>query len=368
MGRKKSPGLYKRGANWHIDKQVFGRRVCESTGASELAEAETYLARRSEEIRQAVIYGVRPERHFNLAAAKFLMENQHLATIDRYAGALKVVQPYIGELNVHQVHMGTLQKFIEMSRQKNKKTRAINYSLQSVRRILNLAASEWIDEHGLTWLITAPKIKLLPQHDKKMPYPLSWEEQACFFKELPEHLKKMALFAVNTGCREAVVCALRWDWEVEAPATAGGSVFIVPKGCVKNREERLVVLNDTAAKVIEACRGQHLAYVFTYRGKPVRKINNAGWRTARKRAGFEYVRVHDLKHTFGRRLRAAGVSFEDRQYLLGHKSGRITTHYSTAELKNLYEAANSICQLLYSNVVSAPAKVPQGIELAMWLT
>ena len=33
------------------------------------------------------------------------------------------------------------------------------------------------------------------------------------------------------------------------------------------------------------------------------------------------VRVHDLKHTFGRRLRAAGVSFEDRQDLLGHRSG-----------------------------------------------
>ena len=154
----------------------------------------------------------------------------------------------------------------------------------------------------------------------------------------------MALFAVNTGCREAVVCALRWEWEVEAPETVGGSVFIVPKGCVKNREERLVVLNDFARKVIETCRGQHPVYVFIYRGKPVRKINNEGWRVTRKRVGLEHVRVHDLKHTFGRRLRAAGVSFEDRQDLLGHKSGRITTHYSTAELKNLYEAANSICQ------------------------
>jgi len=53
--------------------------------------------------------------------------------------------------------------------------------------------------------------------------------------------------------------------------------------------------------------------------------------------------VHDLKHTFGRRLRAAGVSFEDRQDLLGHKSGRITTHYSRAELANLIEAAEKVC-------------------------
>jgi integrase len=47
-----------------------------------------------------------------------------------------------------------------------------------------------------------------------------------------------------------------------------------------------------------------------------------------------------LKHTFGRRLRAAGVSFEDTQDLLGHKSRRITTHYSRPELLNIIDAAN----------------------------
>ena len=54
--------------------------------------------------------------------------------------------------------------------------------------------------------------------------------------------------------------------------------------------------------------------------------------------------MHDLKHTFGRRLRAAGVSFEDRQDLLRHKSGRITTHYSAAELSKLIESANMVCE------------------------
>jgi hypothetical protein len=55
--------------------------------------------------------------------------------------------------------------------------------------------------------------------------------------------------------------------------------------------------------------------------------------------------VHDLKHTFGRRLRAAGVSFEDRQDLLAHRSGRITTHYSAVELANLIDAANKVCEM-----------------------
>lgn len=43
----------------------------------------------------------------------------------------------------------------------------------------------------------------------KQLYPLSWEEQALLFKELPDHLLAMALYKVNTGCREQEVCKLR---------------------------------------------------------------------------------------------------------------------------------------------------------------
>lgn len=70
---------------------------------------------------------------------------------------------------------------------------------------------------------------------------------------------------------------------------------------------------------------------------------NSAWIRARKVTNLDQVRVHDIKHTFGRRLRSAGVSFEDRQDLLGHRSGRITTHYSAAELSRLLKAANIVC-------------------------
>ena len=59
-------------------------------------------------------------------------------------------------------------------------------------------------------------------------------------------------------------------------------------------------------------------------------------------AGFRNVRVHDLRHTFGRRLPAAGASFEDRQDLLGHRSTPVTTDYSAAEVRSLLDAANRV--------------------------
>lgn len=145
------------------------------------------------------------------------------------------------------------------------------------------------------------------------------------------------MFAVNTGYRDQEVCNLLWDWEVKVPEL-GTSVFIVPGSRVKNGDERLVVLNSVAASVVAARRGQHRTYVFTCNGR----MMTSAWKRARVRVGLQHVRVHDLKHTFGRRLRAAGVTFEDRQDLLGHKSGRITTHYSAAELSRLLAATNSI--------------------------
>ena len=343
MGRKRTPGLYKRNGVWHIDKQIRGVRICESTGENDLAKAEEYLAKKTEEVRQAAIYGIRPKRAFRLAATKYLNENQHKRRIADEALHLKQLDPFIGHLPIESVHMGTLQPFIEARRKQGIKTKSINLALGVVRHILNLAASEWLDENNLTWLQSPPKIKLLPVTDARKPYPLSWEEQARLFRELPTHLARMALFKVNTGTREKEVCNLRWEWEVPVPEL-DTSVFIIPEERVKNGEERLVVLNRVARSVIEQVRGEHPEYVFTYRGHPITAMNNTAWQKARKRAGLAHVRVHDLKHTFGRRLRAAGVNYEDRQDLLGHKSGRITTHYSAAELQNLIDAANKVCE------------------------
>jgi integrase len=113
---------------------------------------------------------------------------------------------------------------------------------------------------------------------------------------------------------------------------------------VKNGEDRLVILNRITRAVVDARRGRHATHVFAFKGKPMRRMLYSAWKKARARAALDGLRVHDLKHTFGRRLRASGVSFEDRQDLLGHRSARITTHYSAADLTRLIEAANSVVE------------------------
>jgi integrase len=342
MGRKRTPGLFKRKGIWHIDKQIHGRRICQSTGTTDLEQAESFLAKIIEEQRQAVIFGVRPKRTFEKAAAKYVLENQHKRSLHSDIHRIKHILPWIGDFHLDELHSGTLQPWIEFRRKQGRASNTINHGLKIVRHVLNLAATEWIDENGLTWLLAAPKIKLLPVTDARKPYPLNWAEQDRLIQALPKHLAQMALFAVNTGCRDNEVCSLRWDWEVKIPQL-NTTAFIIPEEFVKNGDERLVVLNQIAQSVVEEQRGKHSTHVFYYQGHPILRIYNSAWLRARKAAGLEKVRVHDLKHTFGRRLRAAGVSFEDRQDLLGHRSGRITTHYSAAELSNLIDAANTVC-------------------------
>ena len=149
-----------------------------------------------------------------------------------------------------------------------------------------------------------------------------------------------ALFKVNTGTRDHEVSNLSWDWEIR-----GRNAFLIPASFVKNQRDRLVVCNSIAMSVINSVRGQHSERVFTFRKRPVARMYNTAWKRARAKAGLPCIRVHDLKHTFGYRLRAAGVRFEDIQDLLGHKSQQITRHYSAPDIDRLLLAAETVVEL-----------------------
>jgi integrase len=373
MGRKHSPGLIRIGNIWHIDKRIRGfGRLCRSTGTDSLEEAEDNLAESIRQIKEGLRRG-RPLITWRQAATKYLQDFADKSNIETEAGYLEDLDTFIGSSFLEQVHDEALRPYVQHRRRQGRKTKTINNALALVRHILNLCASSWRHPNGKTWLETAPKIAMQDPprglDDSAKPYPLDWKEQEQLFKRLPLHLARMALFDVNTGCRESEVCGFRWAWEWHTDIEDfRGRVFIVPGNvelvhgagkAVKNREDKLVVLNDIAKSVVDACRGDHPEFVFTRFGKsrkngkpgtparPVRRMHNTAWKRAWRDAGLPvnaaYKRgVHNLRHTFGRRLRAAGVPKETRQVLLGHKNKDITTHYSAVELRELLDAVQRI--------------------------
>lgn len=335
---KKTPGLTKRGDIWHINKVIKGKRLYESTGASDLEEAERYLAQRITEFRGQLIYGERKSYTFIEAATKYLKEVDK-KSLDRDAVTLKAAVPIIGNLPLEKIHMGTLESFITARKKQGLKNGTINRDLAIIGRVLTLAARLWRDEFANPWMIEPPLIQLL-KSDSRKPYPINEEEEKRLISELPIHLQDMVIFALNTGLRESELTQLKWS--EEKPKLG---IFVLSGERTKNGEDRIIPLNSNAIAIIDAQRGKHDEYVFTYKGQPVRRINGSAWRKARERAGIPQCRVHDLRHTFGRRLRAAKVSFENRQDLLGHKSNRITDHYCKAEIAELREAVEKISRV-----------------------
>ena len=335
---KKTPGLTKRNDIWHINKVIKGKRLYESTGSSDLEEAERYLAQRITEFRGQLIYGERKVYTFIEAATKYLKEVEK-KSLDRDAVTFKAVMPYIGNMPLERIHMGTLEKFIAERKAAGIKNGTINRDLAIISRVLTLAARLWRDELGNSWLQEMPLIQLL-KANKRKPYPINDLEQQRLIAELPSHLRDMVIFALNTGCREAEITRLRWDEENRKL-----DIFTLLGERCKNGEDRIIPLNSIAKAIIDAQRGNHDEYVFTYKGNPVLRMNGHAWCKARERAGLKQCRIHDLRHTFGRRLRAAEVSFENRQDLLGHKSNRITDHYCRAEISGLHEAVEKLSRV-----------------------
>ena len=342
---KRTPGITEtQDGRWRIDKTYQGTRL---QGRFETYQtAENWLLTEIEQVRQAKYH--RSSYRFEPIAAKYLLENEEKLSIQTEATLLEAIMPFIGRLNLEQIHDDTLQPFVKARKQQGRKNKTVNASLGVVRHILNLSARKWRDDQGRTLLETAPLISMLPLDDARKPRPISWVEQRKLLPELPSHLQRMALFDLNCGVRDDVVCNLRWEWEVYLKELEC-SVFIVPPRYVKGRKGwRPLVCNRVAQSIIEERRGKHPEFVFTYqRGQnhtphAIETMNNNGWQNARRAVGLQDVRVHDLRHTVGMRLREAGVREETIADILWHSRGTMTGHYSVAQVRELLDALNLI--------------------------
>lgn len=375
-----------------INKIYKGESIYHRLGQVSQEEAEQRL---KEEIaaRDSTRRRVGDDRHvFASCAARYLIESQSKRSAQLLAYHVQLLLPFIGTLPIDQIHDGTLEEFKEARRMDEVSATTINRSLEVVRTVLNRSARAWRDESGKPLLLTAPPLIAMEDENRRPPHPLSWEEQDVLLPELPTHLQSMALFGINTGARDANICGLRWDWEVEVPEVKR-SVFIIPEHAYKTDVKHVLILNDAAWRIIEQQRAKRDAdteakdeddiknFVFTYEGSRLCEMNNSAWDKARVRAaialytstgkeipkellkdgqrgtlltnelrefigaampGFANVRVHDLRHTYSSRLRLAGVSQEDRNSLMGHKSASIPEHYASADIGRLIDMSNKV--------------------------
>ena len=280
---------------------------------------------------------------------------------------LKLVDPWIGSLPLSHIHQGALKSF-EAAQRGVRKSGTVARCYRTTVAVLNHAARVLRDGNRPWLAIATPKIVAPDWGDARKPYRLTWREQDALFEALPAHLQCPALFAVATGAREQEVMSLRWDQEVFTPGLPKGSVWWIPpeirKGNARKaasaQEGRCLIANTLARRAIDHQRRNDSDWVFPGpSGGRVQRLNNTGWKMSRRMAGLAQVRVHDLRHTFGERLEAAGVPWEYRKVLLGHTVQDITAHYSAPGLAQLLVQAEKVTRA--TAWVRRPTLVTQNV-------
>lgn len=152
--------------------------------------------------------------------------------------------------------------------------------------------------------------------------------------------RAMFLAAAMTGLRKGELVALRWrdiDWSAQRVRVRQNYVrgeFGTPKS---RRSTRSVPLADELAGELERhfqrsrwCAEDDLVFAHPATGTVQPKANvSRRLRAALKLAGLdESHRFHDLRHTFGTRMAAAGVPLRTLQEWLGHRDLATTQIYA----------------------------------------
>ena len=217
---------------------------------------------------------------------------------------------------------------------------------------------------------------------------LTLEEVDAAIANVPEGIykaidKAMILTAAMTGLRKGELVALRWrdvDWGAARIRVRQNYVrgeFGTPKS---KRSTRSVPMADEVGgeleRLFKRSRFQgdgDLVFAHPTTGGPLPKANvTRRFRKALKAAGLDDShRFHDLRHTFGTRMAAAGVPLRTLQEWLGHRDLATTQIYAdyspSGQEASIIAAAfdrgtNRGTNLSESDVISENLKVPISRE------
>ncbi len=175
--------------------------------------------------------------------------------------------------------------------------------------------------------------------------------------------RALYLTAAMTGLRQGELLALRWrdvDWRAQRVRVRRNYVlgeFGTPKS---RRSERSVPMADAVGGELDRLYkassfdgDDDLVFADVYTGEPLQRgALMRRYRKALKAAKLDdTLRFHDLRHTFGTRMAASGVSMRTLQEYMGHRDIQTTQIYA-----DYAPSANEVAQVNAAFVVESPAE------------
>lgn len=310
-----------------------GPPVQRSTGTTDKVAAQEYHDKLKAALWDQERLGVKPKRSWREAVVRWLEETSEKATHEEDKKKLAWLHRYVGDLNLDEITLDVIDR-IRSARLKEGSKGTCNRYLALVRAILHRARDDW------EWVDKVPKVKLFKETNNR-ERSLTVSQAKALLAELPEHQREVVLFALATGLRQSNVLNLEWS-QVNLEQRHAW----IHGWQSKNRRPISVPLNETAIGVLERQKGKHLIKVFTYLGKPLKTANTRAWQSARRRAGIEDFRWHDLRHTWATWQRQAGTPTHELQRLGGWRTGSMVERYAHLAPDHLAVAASRLDSVL----------------------
>jgi integrase len=335
-------GVYQRGDSrhwWIATTLPNGQRLRQSSGAEDRREAEALLAKLKVEAFRESNFGIKPRRSWQEAVVRYLSGKQHLRGIADVRRICRRLDPYLGELQLREIAGDVIWRVTQGELKRGNQPATVNRYLATIRNLLRIARDEW------QWIEMIPKIRLLSGEAERDRW-LTQEEADRLVAAAAPHLKVLIRFALATGCRAREIAGLEWDRVDLKRRTAWLNQ-------TKNGTPRGVPLNRDAVEVLEAERGKHPVFCFTYRNEPIAwEMTNSAWHTAIDKAGITGFRFHDLRHTSASWHRQAGTSCDELKDLGGWKSRVMVDRYAKFATEHLTAAAARIERGRDRNVIN----------------
>lgn len=328
-------GLWRRQSGiFESHVMVDGVRYRKSTGTANKRLAEKIDRKHEEELLarrfQVAENEFKPAMKFAELATRFVASGVAKAW---HLERLKIVLPYFAGMEIGHIGKSVVERYrANRHSQKTVTETTVNRDLECLRRLLF-----WGVDEGFLPANPLARLKLEKPRRKKRPV-MSLVEEEKLLRESAPHLRAINIVALDTGMRRGEILSQQGQ-----DIDLARRVIVVTHSKTAGGECREIPMTQ---RVFDLLSGRRVpeGLIFTYEGKPIRRIKTA-WKAAVRRAKIRPFRFKDLRATFNSRLIEAGVIKDVRKELMGHSRNEDTNDlYSHIELPLLRQSIEKLEQ------------------------
>ena len=321
---------------WYCRFQVHGERKhfkCNgATTKKEAEQMENAFKYRLQQQQNGVIPREEKKMSVDRLCDKFLEYSEmNKRSYKQDKSRIKVIREYFKRcLYINNIKLDDIEQFKRYLLNRGLKEVTVNRYLEVIDKMFNIAIrNDWTKKNPIE-----QDVKFSLKNDNNFRC-LSLKEQNKLLEVVKgTYLEGIIIFALNTGLRKADILSLMWE-DIKSyndkvmHLYIGKSNKCIDMPCTK-------MLYDFLERTpIEDRHGAIFINPLTKR--QVKEIKRA-WKTAKRKAGIENFRFHDIRHTVATRLVNAGVPLPTVQKVMTHSDITTTMRYVHTPSEEMYKA------------------------------